>query len=599
MPYDLDLSPNSSNEYRRIYFEFNKARLEGYFSEPLVISLYRNGVKAIGRSKKMYRWRGLYDLSPQNRTILVKANGVYVDPVVTPCRENLIVHSNTSKPVLVKLFSRFLTGHFQHHKFLRNKILWRFFVEAVSRYANLPNLFEATVEVNRSSRILDLSPDILIVGGGLAGLTAANLSSSLGLNVILVEESPWLGGRLRYDTIDVPGITIDRSEILNGLVRNLESRPNVKILLKTVFAGFFKDYAIAYSEDNATLYKIRSKAYILANGKIDLPCIFRNNDMPGVISASTILKMLNCYDVNPGKRALLLGYSEDSVRIGQQLKRAGVEVVIADNSDIHDRYSNPSLEVVDNLCEVRVAGGRSVEKAELYRRDGVREVLDIDFVVCSAFSNPDIKFAGQLNSKIIFIKDVGFIPIHNEFMELRDNVFIAGGATGSPYSILHSIEGEISALSSALKIGFKNLSGLLEEKVEEYLKKLREFNITWKEEVFKSYKSGYQARLDVPVSFKNIFISKPRRDAFICFCEDVTTEDIIRVVHLEEFKLLELVKRGLGICTGRCQGRLCMINASIYISHLYNLDPNRIGLTRIRSPGISLPIHVLELGEGA
>lgn len=596
MSYYLDPSINSSRECKGVCFEFNGIKLEGCFHEPLAISLYRNRVKAVGRSKKMYRWRGLYDLSLQNRMIIVRAGDMYVDPVSIRCREGLIVHSDISKPLLVKLFSRFLTGHFQHYKFLRNKILWRFFVEAVSRYANLPNILETRIDIDKTSKIIDLSSDILIVGGGLAGLTAANLSSSLGLNVVLIEESPWLGGRLRYDSIDVPGIVRHRSEILEELVRNLESKPSVKILLKTVFGGFFKDYAVAYSEDDATLYRLRSKAYILANGKVDLPCIFRNNDMPGVVSASTILKMLNCYDVNPGKRVLLLGYNEDSVRIGQQLKRSGVEVVVVDSSDLP---KSSSLELVGNVCEVKAVGGRSVEKIELYRRDGVKEVLNVDFVVCSAFSNPDLKFVGQLNSRIIFIKDVGFIPIHNEFMELGDNVFIAGGATGSPYSILHSIEGEISALSSAVKIGLKDLSGLLEEKVMEYLKKLEEFNITWKKEVFQSYKNNYQVRLEAPVSFKNIFLSKPKRDAFICFCEDVTAEDIAKFAYSEEFKLLELVKRGSGICTGRCQGRLCMINASIYISHLYNLDPNKIGLTRTRPPGISIPIHILEIGEEA
>jgi len=580
----------------RVRIFFNGIGLEGYTLEPVSIALYYNGFKVLGRSKKLYRMRGFYSLNPQDRLMLAKVGGEYVNPCEVLCQEGQEVHVDLSVPFLVKLFSPFLDGYFQHRKLLKNKILWSLTVDKIKKLANHPKIGDMGAQ--KTGKILEVESDVVVVGGGLSGLVATYTISKLGLRVLLIDDSPALGGRMRYDHMDIPGISMPREDLLRDLLNRITTSENVRILTRTVFTGLFEDYPTAYSEYDKVLYILKAKAYIIATGLVDVPCIFRNNDLPGVFSGSTVLEMINYYGVEPGRRGLIIGLSQNSLRIAEQLKRLGIDIVLVSRLKHKNMECNLSKigEYVGNVREIQASGKTCIERVNIIH-DGRRDEVKVDFIACSAFSIPDVRILNQLNSKIVFLDNVGFIPIHDEYMHLKDNIFIAGGVSGSPYSILHLIEGEIAALSVAYNLGVRDAEPLVEEKIKEYRFKLGEMNIKWKNKIFEISRSG----LIENTSFTyppTLFIEKPGRDAFICFCEDITTEDISRTVYEKGFRTLELVKRILGVCTGRCQGRLCMVNASLYVSYLSNLDPDQVGLTKARAPTTPIPLHVLAGGGG-
>ncbi|MEN2974259.1 MAG: FAD-dependent oxidoreductase [Candidatus Caldarchaeales archaeon] len=583
-------NPSYKRKGNKINIVFCGSNFVGYTGEPLSISLYSQGVKALGKSKRLYRWRGFYSLSPQDRIILVNFGGEYVDPSVVLCREGQHVYSNLKTPLLVKITSHFLDGFLQHRKLIKNKFVWKQAIQMIKKFSNDPDVKDFTAV--KRGKIINVESDVVVVGGGLAGLTAADTTSKFGLRVVLVDDSRELGGRMRYDFTDPPGVDLSRGSLLERLLNNIGIR-GVRILTKTIFAGFFEDHAIAYSEEENILYILKAKAYILATGKVDLPCIFRGNDLPGVISGSTALEMMNWYGVKPGRSGVILGASDYSLRIAQQLKRLDIDLTILDSSKTSNILSG--LEkiggYIHNVREIKALGDRSVKKVKVFHDGGV-DTIDVDFIVCSAISNPDLKITGQLYPKTIFIDGVGFVPVHSKHMEVKDGVFIAGGSTGSPYGILHIMEGEIAGLAAASRSGVKGLEEELFQKVEGYDKKLYEMGVTWKEKIFKTF-YGMPLEDFSANHLSHIFIEKPSRDAFICFCEDITTKDIARTVFEKGYRILELVKRSLGICTGRCQGRLCMVNASLYISYLTDSKPDDIGLTRIRAPAISIPLYML------
>ena len=580
----------------RVRIFFNGIGLEGHTLEPVSIALYYNGFKVLGRSKKLYRVRGFYSLSPQDRLVLAKVGGEYVNPCEVLCQEGQEVHVDLSLPFLVKLFSPLLDGYFQHKKLVKNKILWSLAVDKIKKLANHPKIGDMGAQ--KTGRILEVESDVVVVGGGLSGLVATYTISNLGLRVLLIDDSPALGGRMRYDHMDIPGISMPREDLLRDLLNRITASENVRILTRTVFTGLFEDHPTAYSEYDKTLYILKAKAYIIATGLIDIPCIFRNNDLPGVFSGSTVLEMINYYGVEPGRRGLIIGLSQNSLRIAEQLKRLGIDIVLVSRLKHENMEYDLSKigEYVGNVREIQASGKTCVERVNIIHDSG-RDEVKVDFIACSAFSIPDVRILNQLSSKMVFLDNVGFIPIHDEYMNLKDNIFIAGGVSGSPYSILHLIEGEIAALSVAYKLGVKGAEPLVEEKIKEYRSKLSEMNVKWKNKIFEISRSG----LIENTSFTyppTLFIEKPRRDAFICFCEDITTEDISKTVYEKGFRTLELVKRSLGVCTGRCQGRLCMVNASLYVSYLSNLDPDQVGLTKARAPTTPIPLHVLAGGEG-
>ena len=580
----------------RVHFSFRDVTIEGYSLEPISIALYSKRLKALGRSKKLYRIRGFYSLDPQDRLVLLKVGDEYVNPCETFCREGLKVQVDYSAPLLVRFFSYLLNGYFQHRKLLRKKISWNLAVNKIKQLANHPML--ECAKTSMYGKIREIESDLVIVGGGLAGLAAAYTANKLGLKSLIIDKSQDLGGRMRYDQMNVPGISISRENLLRDLLSKIGQYRNVSILTNTVFTGFFEDHSTAYSDQDKTLYVLKAKAFIIATGMIDIPCIFRNNDLPGIFSASTALEMINWYGVKLGDKGLIIGSSQNSLRIAEQLKQFGIDIILADRlkrEDIGCDLSNLA-EYIGNVREIEAIGKTFVEKVNIIHDSGV-EKLGVDFIVCTAFSNPDIGILNQLNVKMRYIDNVGFIPLHDQYMHVKDNVFIAGGVTGSPYSILHMIEGEIAALSAAHMLGVKNVEPLIEEKLKEYMVHLDKMNIVWKNSIFESSRNKPR-KSDSFIHPPTLFIEKPRRDAFICFCEDITTEDISKTVYEKGFTMLELVKRSLGVCTGRCQGRLCMINAALYVSYLSGLDPNIIGLTRVRAPTTSIPLYVLAGGEG-
>ncbi len=580
----------------RVYFSFRDVTMEGYSLEPISVALYYKGLKALGRSKKLYRIRGFYSLDPQDRIVLVKVGDEYVNPCERLCQEGIKVHVDYSTPLLVRFLSSLLNGYFQHRKLLRKKILWNLAVNKIKQLANHPKL--ECVKTTIYGKVREIESDIIVVGGGVAGLTAAYTASKLGLKSLIIDKSRELGGRMGYDQMNVPGTLISRENLLRDLLSRISQTKNVSILTSTVFTGFFEDHSTAYSEQDKTLYILKAKAFIIATGMIDLPCIFRNNDLPGVFSGSTALEMINWYGVKLGERGLVIGSSQNSFRIAEQLKRLGINIILAGHLKREDIGFDLSRigEYIGNVREIEAAGKTFVEKVKIIHDSGV-DKLRVDFIVCSAFSNPDVGILNQLNVKMRYIDGVGFIPVHDQYMHVKGNVFIAGGVTGSPYSILHMVEGEIAALSAAQMLGVKNVEPLIEEKLKEYQTYLDKMNVAWKNEIFES-SIDKSVKIDSSIYPPTLFIEKPRRDAFICFCEDITTEDISKTVYEKGFTMLELVKRSLGICTGRCQGRLCMINAALYVSHLSGLDPNIIGLTRVRAPTTSIPLYVLAGGQG-
>ncbi|MEM3397655.1 MAG: FAD-dependent oxidoreductase [Nitrososphaerota archaeon] len=579
----------------RVSIFLDDLNLEGYSLEPVAVALYSNGFKVIGRSKKLYRPRGFYSLEPEDRLLLTRIGDEYLNPCEVYCRDGQKIELSLSTPFLVNFFSPFLNGYFQHRRLLRNRFLWRLAVDKIRQFANHPDI--RTVKVVKAVKTIQLESDVVIIGGGLAGLTAAYTVSQLGLRTLLIDKSLQLGGRLRYDYLDVPGISMPREQLLENIISRISLLKNLSILTKTIFAGFFEDYPIAYSQEERSLYILKAKAYIIATGQIDIPCVFRNNDLPGIFSGSTVLEMVNMYGVKPGERGLVIGFNQNSLRVAEQLKQLGINVALVDYSEPEKiQYSLSSIgECFGNVEEIEALGKTCVKNVKIVH-DGRRDELKADFIVCSAFPSPDVRILNQLNSKMVFIDGVGFVPVHDEYMRLKDNIFIAGGASGTPYSILHMKEGEISALSAAYMLGVKEAESATDEKIREYKEKLREMNVGWKSVVFE-FSRGKPIGDHVSNRPPTLFIEKPRKDAFICFCEDITAEDVSRTVYEKGYVLLELVKRSLGVCTGRCQGRLCMVNTALYVSYLSKLDPNRVGLSRARAPTTPIPLYAF-IGGG-
>ena len=572
-----------------VTIKVNGISIEGFTSEPISVALYANDIKSFDRSKKLYRPRGFFSLHPQAKTVTVNVNGI---PAMNPSEiyltEGLNVYIQQKRPLSIRFFESMIDTSLLHKSIVKNRLIWPMALKFIANSINNPELVE--YETPHTVSTIVEKADLVVIGGGVAGLSAAIEARKYGLDVLQIDDGVELGGEMLCDELEPPGIP----EPGCVFARNLRKKAlelGVKVLTKTTFVGFFEDAVFAFSPyplGGGTSYIISAKAYVVATGAVDLPCIFANNDLPGIIDASSALRMLNIHGVVAGKNVAILGATERGLRLVEHLKKHAVNTIILDKSKAAGKG-----DIIGGVREIIAIGKNRVEALEVKREDGELR-LNVDCVVCAVSTNPDIKISAQAGAKIAYVNGLGFVPIHDPFMRTSKNgLFVAGGASGSPYGILHVIEGRIAGLSAAVALNKTGAEAERETLMKEYRSLLQKFGISdFKEKVFRSFETGVV--LDDKIAEPpTLFCSEPRRDAFICFCEDIRLWDLHRVVSVYGFACLEKVKRATGIGTARCQGRLCLVNSALYIAYVAGLSPNVVGMARQRPPAISIPIDVL------
>jgi len=210
---------------------------------------------------------------------------------------------------------------FYYKTFINPRIAWKHLFEPIIRQSaglgRAPKAPDADVYEYFYAFV-----DVLIVGGGVAGLTAALAAGQTGAKVLLIEQTPHLGGRALVDEIDIDG---QRSaDWVQEAQAALRAMPNVTIRTSCMGAGVYDHgYVLANEEVSHSglrqrLWRIRAKQIVTTT-------------VPGVMLASAVRDYLGLYGVSCGDRTVLVTNNDDGYRTAIALKRAGLDVpVIAD-----------------------------------------------------------------------------------------------------------------------------------------------------------------------------------------------------------------------------------------------------------------------------
>ncbi len=150
--------------------------------------------------------------------------------------------------------------------------------------------------------------DLLVVGGGPAGLAAAFAAGRTGARVILADDQTELGGQLLAE----PAGTGDALAWADGARAALAAQSEVTMLSRTRVVGYYDGNFLTAVETLAStgsgatdtavrqrLWKIRAKQVVLATGAIERPLVFADNDRPGIMLAGAVRTYLNRYGVLP------------------------------------------------------------------------------------------------------------------------------------------------------------------------------------------------------------------------------------------------------------------------------------------------------------
>jgi len=174
------------------------------------------------------------------------------------------------------------------------------------------------------------NPEILIIGGGPAGLKAALSAAGQGSKVTLIERDPYLGGQLVKQTHMFFGskeqYASERGfKIAETLGKEVINHPNIRVFNNATALGYYEDKTLAV-EVNKQFALFKPAALILAAGAQENTLMFPNCDLPGIYGAGAVQTLMNVHGVVPGNRVVMIGAGNIGVIVSYQLLQAGIEV---------------------------------------------------------------------------------------------------------------------------------------------------------------------------------------------------------------------------------------------------------------------------------
>ena len=285
-----------------VEFTFNGRRLQGHKGDTLASALLANNQVLMGRSFKYHRARGVVTSGPEEPNALVNlGRGARAEPnqraTTTELFAGLEAVSQNHWPsldydvgVVNNAFARFLPGGFYYKTFIHPRFAWKHVFEPVIRHSAGLGKPPAMGDADHYDHAYAFC-DLLIAGGGIAGLQAALIAGASGARVILFEQAPHWGGRAPVDGDVIDGLAAD--VWVNNAVAALDKMANVTRRCRVMVAGVY-DHGYALAEERIAdhtpgdgrpkkrLWRIRAGQIVAATGAIERPLSFAGNDVPGV-----------------------------------------------------------------------------------------------------------------------------------------------------------------------------------------------------------------------------------------------------------------------------------------------------------------------------
>lgn len=320
--------------------------------------------------------------------------------------------------------------------------------------------------------------DLLVVGGGAAGLSAAAEAASAGARVVVAESDLHIGGQLvkqshkffgsKDEYAGTRGFAIAR--ILADEITEYAS--SVEILKNTTVNGYYPDEGIltAMIGEEECLH-LKARKIVIAAGAQERLIPFPNNDLPGVYGAGAVQTLMNVYGVLPEKRVLMVGAGNIGLIVSYQLMQAGVEVVgILEAMPkiggywVHAakvrRLGVPILlqhSIKAALGNERVRGAIIQKLDNQFSPTGYEEKIECDSICLAVGLTPTNELLWQAGCEMKYVPQLcGHVPVRDKNMRTsHPDIWVAGDASGIEEASAAMIEGRIAGRDAALAMGFK------------------------------------------------------------------------------------------------------------------------------------------------
>ena len=587
-PMPLELIDRS----RTVEIEFNGRPVQAYEGDTVGSALYASGVRIFSRSFKFHRVRGMLCVSGNCPNCLMTVDGV---PNVRVCvrrvEEGMKVKGQNAWPGLERdLFSvidRFrwaLPVGFYYKGLYRPRALWNFSASLIRRLAGLGSV-NLDAEEHRAEHRSHAHADVAVVGGGIAGMSAALEAASNGARVTLVDDQPTLGGRLRYGTrhqaVDLgEEVAVTAPEAVRMLAGRVAESERIDVLSQSTVFGHYEGNLLGVRTPESIVH-LRGRHVVVATGAQEVPLTFERNDLSGVMLSTGIRRLINLYGVRPGNSALVVTTNDDAYHTALDMLDAGMRIVaVADTRpefrrdlDAANTLRSRGVLILHNHTMVRAEGTRTVIGGIVAEMGpdgatGNERQFDCDTIAMSGGFQPSTALLHQAGATFMRNFDVDAeIPV-----ELPDSVHAAGDVTAIHDPSVSALQGRLAGLEATLAVK-PSASGAKLPLIKESLR-----------ESIAVYRRSVQIT-PAPVDLA----AGPRQ--FVCYCEDVLAKDVVQGVD-EGFQDVQMLKRYSTVTMGPCQGKMCHKRFTEILSRETDTPLTEVGSTTSRPP-----VQPLTLGE--
>ncbi len=574
-------------------FTFNGKRFKGFKGDTLASALLANDQMLMGRSFKYHRPRGVVGSGAEEPNALMNLGEDHrFEPnaraTTTEVFEGLTAKSQNHFPSLEfdvgvanNYLSKFLTAGFYYKMFIHPRPFWKHIYEPFIRRSAGLGKAPKDVDQDRYEHFYHFC-DVMVVGGGIAGLQAALAAAQSGVRVLLVEQTAHWGGRAPVDGAEIDGTPAQ--DWIDAAVEKLSQMDNVVMRLRTMGAGVYDHgYALGYERiadhtpgdgrPRHRLWRVRVGQIITATGAIERPLSFAGNDIPGVMLAGAVRDFVVNHGVSIGDRTVVVTNNDDAYRTAIVMKEAGLEVpAIIDarkfgGGELMTRAQELGIRVEMGKAIAKVKGGKRVTGVAICAQAGEGSTLEeiaCDCVAMSGGWSPVVHLWSHCGGKLIwddeaamFRPDASKPPIGANGEGFVSCAGAANGllATGDILGDAHAA-GQMAAKDTGGKLG-KDKPSVAAPTDDAPIEPV------WLMPQGASYKLRSKAWLD--------------------FQNDVKVSDV-QLAAQEGFESVEHAKRYTTLGMATDQGKLSNINGLAILSKALNSDIPDVGTTTFRPP---------------
>ncbi len=553
------------NRKQPVAFTFAGARVQGFAGDTVTSAVFADPDQPdyLARSFKYHRPRsillgrgldanqyvnvdGIPNISADSRQI---EDGLKVAP------QNVFGSLTHDRGAALGLFTKFLPPGFYYDAFFKPKGSWPFWERIIRRFAGLGVLDPHRAAIPPSEK-QNLFCEVAVVGGGISGMSAALAAADAGCEVILIEREPFLGGMAANARLG----DAERGE-LDALARRVHAHAAITVLYNTTCAGWFEGNVLT-AHGQGVYYHVRAGQVVAAAGVVEQPLVFRNNDLPGIILASTASLLMRGYGICPGRRAVVQTANRFGYEAALTLLDAGCEVAAI--LEMRDAAPDDALVAECRKHGVKIVTQSTVIEAKAgaggrlgairYRRitgdgtvSGDTHNVACDTLIMSVAFSPLMQLVCHSGGEVVYDEVLASLRVS----KTPERGAICGSLNGW-FGFEHAAQDGVRAGRAAARVNVTSSEAQPDEVRER-------------------------------VNFPWTVFSHPKGKDFVDFDEDQTVSDIYGALDAG-FNHMELMKRYTTVGMGPSQGRTTALNALKVFARAAGRDLSGVRITTQRPP---------------